>query len=149
MTCPQVPGCSLTNIALLLRDAGWSAVCWQLLNQPWLMRAQVLGSVHSLHLCHHGHYFFFRKISPELIAANPPLLLLKKTGPELTSMPIFLYFICGTPTTAWRAKWCHVRTRDPNRQTPGHPPRSRTCALNHCATGPAPWPLFNGSFAEQ
>ena len=34
-------------------------------------------------------------------------------------MPIFLYFICGTPSTAWRAKQCHVRTQDPNRQTPG------------------------------
>ena len=30
-------------------------------------------------------------------------------------MPIFLYFIRGTPTTAWRAKRCHVLTRDPNR----------------------------------
>ena len=34
-------------------------------------------------------------------------------------MPIFLYFICGTPTTAWHAKQCHVRTQHPNRRTPG------------------------------
>ena len=34
-------------------------------------------------------------------------------------MPIFLYFICGMPTTAWRAKGCHVRTQDPNQRTPG------------------------------
>ena len=49
-------------------------------------------------------------------------------------MSIFLYFLCGTPTTAWRAKWCHVRTQDPNQQTAG-------CwsALNRCATWPAPW----------
>ena len=33
-----------------------------------------------------------------------------KTGPELTSVPIFLYFICGTPATAWPAKQCHVHT---------------------------------------
>ena len=46
--------------------------------------------------------FFFRKISP-----------------ELTSVPIFFYFICGTPTTSWRAKWYHVHTWDPNQQTPG------------------------------
>ena len=27
--------------------------------------------------------------------------MLRKTGPELTSVHIFLYFIRGTPTTAW------------------------------------------------
>ena len=50
-------------------------------------------------------------------------------------MSIFLYFIRGMPTTAWLAKQCHVRTRDPNRRTPG--PQSGTCGLNCCATGPA------------
>ena len=33
-------------------------------------------------------------------------------------MPISLYFICGTPTTAWCVKQCHVRTQDPNQWTP-------------------------------
>ena len=62
-------------------------------------------------------------------------------------MPIFLCFICGTPATAWRAKWCHVRSRDPNWRTPGR--RSRTCTLNLCATGQplgfsfSPSPTFN------
>ena len=51
-------------------------------------------------------------------------------------MPVFLYFLCGTPTTAWLAKWCHVRTWDPNLRTPGC--RSGTCAFNRCTTGPAP-----------
>ena len=84
--------------------------------------------------------FFLRKISPELTTANPPLLL-RKTGPELTSMPIFLYFICGTPATAWLfAKRCHVCTWDLNRPTPGR--RSRACELNHCATRPAPEDSF-------
>ena len=27
--------------------------------------------------------------------------MLRKTGTELTSMPIFFYFLCGMPTTAW------------------------------------------------
>ena len=45
-------------------------------------------------------FFFLRKISPELTAANPPLFA-EEDWAELTSMPIFLYFICGTPTTAW------------------------------------------------
>src|SRR3712207_4915916 len=35
-------------------------------------------------------------------------------------MPILLYFICGMPTTAWLAKWCHVRIQDPNRRSPDH-----------------------------
>uniref|UniRef100_A0A9L0JRQ5 Uncharacterized protein n=1 Tax=Equus asinus TaxID=9793 RepID=A0A9L0JRQ5_EQUAS len=70
----------------------------------------------------HCHWRFSRrKISPEpTSAANPALFLQRKTGPELTSMPIFLYCICGTPTTAWLAKRCHDRTWDPNRRTPGH-----------------------------
>ena len=34
------------------------------------------------------------------------LFFLRKTGPELTSMPIFLYFIYGTPATAWLDMWC-------------------------------------------
>ena len=62
---------------------------------------------------------------------------MRKTGPELTSVPIFLCFIRETPTTAWLTKRCHVRTRDPNLRTAG-PPRSRTRALNRCTTGPAP-----------
>ena len=64
------------------------------------------------------------------------LFSLRKTGPELTSMPIFLYFVCGTPTTGWCVKRCHVRTRDLNQWTPGS--RSRTCALKRCATGLVP-----------
>ena len=44
--------------------------------------------------------FFLRTINPVLTL--PILLfLLRKTGPELTSVPIFLYFIYGMPTTAW------------------------------------------------
>ena len=46
-------------------------------------------------------------------------------------MPIFLYFICGTPNTAWLAKRCHVCTWDPNWQTLGC--QSRTCEPNHWA----------------
>ena len=51
-------------------------------------------------------------------------------------MPIFLYFVCGRPTTAWLAKRCHVHTQDLNRRTPGR--RSGTWELKHCATRPAP-----------
>ena len=65
------------------------------------------------------------------------LFILRKTGPELTSMPIFLYFMCGMPATAWLAMRCHVCTRDPNWWTPGC--WSGTYALNCCATVPGPW----------
>ena len=38
----------------------------------------------------------------------PPILLflLRKIDPELTSVPIFLYFVCRTSATAWLDKWC-------------------------------------------
>uniref|UniRef100_A0A9L0ILM9 Nuclear envelope phosphatase-regulatory subunit 1 n=1 Tax=Equus asinus TaxID=9793 RepID=A0A9L0ILM9_EQUAS len=65
-----------------------------------------------------------RVVAPSIIAARCRTVLAEynmscdDTDPELTSMPIFLYFICGTPATAWHAKQCHVRTWDPNRRTP-------------------------------
>uniref|UniRef100_A0A9L0RZF1 Perilipin n=1 Tax=Equus caballus TaxID=9796 RepID=A0A9L0RZF1_HORSE len=71
---------------------------------------------------------------------------LSLTGPELTSIPIFLYFICGTPTPAWRAKQCRVRTRDLNPRTLGR--QSGTCELNCCVTRPAPPLLKNVQFEE-
>ena len=64
----------------------------------------------------------------------------RKISPELTSVPIFLYFICGMPTTAWPDKWCHVCTQDLNQKTSGC--QSGTCPLNSCATGPAPSVCF-------
>ena len=30
----------------------------------------------------------------------------RKTGPELTSVPIFLYFYMWDATTAWLNEWC-------------------------------------------
>ena len=56
------------------------------------------------------------------------VFFLRKTGPELTSMPIFLYFICGTPASARLDKRCHVLTQDLKQRTPGH--RSGTFELN-------------------
>ena len=58
-------------------------------------------------------FVFLTKISPELTsAANPPLFA-KKTGPELTSVPIFLYFKCQTPATAWLIKSApRIQTRE-------------------------------------
>ena len=83
-------------------------------------------------------FFFFFLGRPALSYHLPPILLflLRKIGPELTSVPIFLYIICGMPTTAWLAKQCHVHTQHPNRRTPGR--RRGMCELNCCATGPAP-----------
>ena len=64
--------------------------------------------------------FFLRKISPELSAANPPLFAEEDSSWANIHAFLPLFFcICETPTTAWLAKWCHVRTRDLNRRTPG------------------------------
>ena len=60
--------------------------------------------------------------------SQPFFSFLRNVSPELTSVPIFLYFICGTPATAWLANRCHVCTWDLNQQTPGQ--RSGMWALN-------------------
>ena len=76
-------------------------------------------------------------ISHELTsAANPPLFLLRKLGPELTSMPIFLYFICGMPTTTWLDKWRVGPSLGSEPANPRH--QSRTCEPNYCTIGLAP-----------
>ena len=65
--------------------------------------------------------FFFEEISPELTFPESLLFLLRKPGPELTSVPIFLYFICETPTTTWLEKQCvgpHLGSKPAN---PGPP----------------------------
>ena len=51
-------------------------------------------------------FFFLRKISPEITSATNAPLFAEEGGPEPTSAPIFLYFICGTPATAWPDKHC-------------------------------------------
>uniref|UniRef100_A0A9L0SN25 E3 ubiquitin-protein ligase MARCHF3 n=1 Tax=Equus caballus TaxID=9796 RepID=A0A9L0SN25_HORSE len=57
------------------------------------------------------------------------------TGPELTSVPIFLYFICGTPTTAWvptRAMSApRIRTNEP---------QAAKAERAHLTTAPLGWP---------
>ena len=50
-------------------------------------------------------------------------------------MPIFLYFICGTLTTAWLAKQCHVRTRDLNQG-----PLGAEAEHVHLTAAPTSWP---------
>ena len=91
-------------------------------------------------------FFFLRKISPELTAANSSLFP-EEDRPWANIMPIFLYFIRGTPTTAWHAKRCCVRTRDRKRGTLGR--QSATCVLTRCATGLAPLSSFlSGLFRE-
>ena len=61
----------------------------------------VLGTVVGIFTCLILWYL------PGLQGIIVPIFLLRKTGPELTTMLIFLYFICGMPATAWLDKW-HV-----------------------------------------
>ena len=60
--------------------------------------------------------FFLLRVEPTslLRVSLFPFFFPRKTGPKLSSMPIFLYFICRMPTTAWLAKWCHICTQDWN-----------------------------------
>ena len=41
-----------------------------------------------------------------LLSLPPTIFFFRKTGPELTSVPIFFYFICGMPGIAWLDKCC-------------------------------------------
>ena len=56
-------------------------------------------------------------------------------GPELTSVPIFLYFMWDA-TTVWLDEQCQVCAWDPNLRTAGN--RSGACKLNPYATRLAP-----------
>ena len=49
-----------------------------------------------------------------------------KISPELTSVPIFLYFICGIPTTAWLDERHHVCPQNLNHPTQATKPEHAT-----------------------
>ena len=51
-------------------------------------------------------YVSSRNLSYHIFYVDIRFFFLRKIGPELTSMPIFLHFICGTPATAWLDKRC-------------------------------------------
>ena len=54
--------------------------------------------------------------------------------PELTSVPVFLYFVCGAPPQHSMMSSVQIRAWDPNPRTPGH---QRTKGkLHHQATKP-------------
>ena len=81
---------------------------------------------------------FLRKISPELTsAANPPLFAEEDCPWANIHVHLPLLYTWDAYHSMPFAKQCHVCIWDLNQQTPG-PPRSRTCKLNHCATGLAP-----------
>ena len=87
-------------------------------------------------------FFFFcflMKISSELTsAANLPCFCWGKLA-ELTSVPLFFYFIFGMPTTAWLDKQCHVRTA-PNIWN--SEPWAAEAECVHLTAAPPGWPLF-------
>ena len=107
--------------------------------QMWLWVFIYSGFVTLLFI----YLFILRKISPELTsAANSPLFA-EENWSDLTSVPIFLYFIRGTPTTALPDEWCHVRFHagDPHwgsKQVNPRPPKQNvgTLPLHHRA-GPS------------
>ena len=83
------------------------------------------------------NFFFFWGRLAWAYCASPPLFAEeRKLGPELISMPIFLYFYMWDAyhSMAWWAVLCpHPGAELVN----SRPPRSGTCELNGCATGPA------------
>ena len=68
-----------------------------------------------------------------LVKKEINFIFLRKISPELTSMPIFLCIICGTPATAWIDKCCigpHLGTK------PANPPTAEAERANLTATPP-------------
>ena len=65
---------------------------------------------------------------------------LRKIVTELTPVPIFLHFVCGTPPQKGLMSSVYVRTRDLDPQTPG-----RVSEPNHYATGLAPVTVLKNS----
>ena len=90
-------------------------------------------------------FFNLRKISPELTTANSPLFA-EEDWPWANMgahLPL-LYMWDAYHSMACQAVPClHLGSEQAN---PG-PPRSRTCALNCCATGPAPDSPFSELWA--
>ena len=68
------------------------------------------------------------------------VFLVRKIVPELTSVTIFLYFVCGTPPQHSLMNRVKVHAPDPGPWTQDH--QSRVCELNHSATGLAPKNIF-------
>ena len=72
--------------------------------QQWNHNAQRLHRLFCL-LTQEQNNLLRRKLLVECSILHFHILFfLRKIGPELTSVPIFLYSMCGTPATAWLDK---------------------------------------------
>ena len=69
---------------------------------------------------------------------------LRKIVPELTWVPLSLYFVCGVPPQHGLMSSTQACTWDPNPWTLDH--ESRVLELNHCTTRPAPSQVSQPSF---
>ena len=65
---------------------------------------------------------------------------MRKIVPELTSVAIFLYFVCEMLSLHGFMSGVQVRAQDPNPPTLGL--QCRVCKLNHYTIGPAPQLTF-------
>ena len=90
-----------------LEDIHCLQECYSLFNL-FFLRVTLYGLILTLLCCLFTYLFMY----------------LRKISPELTSVPIFLYFVCGTPATAWLDERCgslHLGSKPAN---PGLPKRS-------------------------
>ena len=102
---------SLKNPSIRQR-AGFPCLWW-----PWNI------SIHGDKLPKFFFFFFFfflRKISPELTAATSPLFTEEAWPWANIRAHLPLLYMWDASHSMVFAKWCHVHTRDPTWQTPGH-----------------------------
>ena len=96
-------------------------------SSPWPLFVWPINSERVLHFC---VCVCVRKIG------QSSSFCLRKIVPELTSVAVFLYFICGTLPQHGLMSGVQVHAQGQNQQTLSH--QSRAHKLNHYATGPAP-----------
>ena len=93
------------------------------------------------------YFLFGEEDFPELTSnCQSSSFCLRKIVPELTSMPIFLYFVCGMLPQHDLMSCVQIHARDPNSRNLGC--QSRECELNHQATRSAPNCHFIPHFFE-
>ena len=84
------------------------------------------------------YFLFLRKFSPELTAANPPLLAEEDWPWANIHAHLPLLYMWDAYHSMPFAKQCHVRTQDPNQRTPG----CREVEGAHLTAGPPGRPLI-------
>ena len=100
----------------------------------------LLGTELSLMSLYSYFFGFFEEDQPWAnIHCQSSTFFLRKIGPELTSVPIFRYFTCGVPATAWLDKQSIGLRLGSEPVNHGPPKQSAQTQPLHHQAGPYPY----------